>query len=105
MSSSQRACTETQRRSGSGRSMPRTVEHAAKVVGRRRLLAREVELAVRALGLCITQKARRNKRAGGRLSHDRSPTACKLVRVLFDSPCTSTIFLPSSMAVRSSNWS
>ena len=70
MSSSQRACTEKHKGSGADRSMPRTVEHAAKVVGRRCLLAREVELAVRALGLCITQKARRNKRAGGRLSHD-----------------------------------
>ena len=44
--------------------MPRTVEHAAEVFGRRRLLAREVELAVRALGLCITQEARRNEQAG-----------------------------------------
>jgi len=44
--------------------MPRTVEYAAKVIRRRCLLARKVKLAVRALGLCITQEARRNEQAG-----------------------------------------
>ena len=103
---SARAYRETQReRSGS---VDATHRRARREGRRAPLPSRSRSRTCRARPRSLNHAESTQERAGRRTSVTRlivPQLASKLVRVLFDSPCTSTIFLPSSMAVRSSNWS
>ena len=100
---SARVYRDTERRSGSVDSTHRR----ARREGRRAPPpSRSRSRTCRARPRSLHHAESTQEQAGGRASVTRlivPQLASKLVRVLFDSPCTSTIFLPSSMAVRSSN--